>query len=69
MEIRKSVVSLALLYLFSTIEGFKWHVNDSITPYSVVTYSERFMFATKNGPTMLQQGESYIHVMNTVEAM
>ena len=34
---------------------------------NVLTYSEKYMFATQNGPTMLEQGDAYIHVKNKIK--
>ena len=48
---------------------FKWQVNDSLDPLQILTLSERYMFATKNGPIFLQQGESFIHLKNEILLM
>ena len=40
--------------------AFKWDIKDTLPPKKIITLSERYMFATKNGPTMLEQGDSYI---------
>lgn len=49
-------------------DGFKWHLTDTLPPKKILTFSERYMFATGNGPTMLEQGASYIHVDTDVYA-
>lgn len=42
--------------------GFKWHLTDILPSKKILTFSERYMFASRNGPPMLEQGDSYIEV-------
>jgi hypothetical protein len=41
---------------------FKWHLSDVLPEKKVLTFSERYMFPSRNGPLMLEQGDAYIHV-------
>ena len=42
--------------------SFKWKVDDVMQPSNVLTLSERFMFATGDGPALLEDGQSSISV-------
>lgn len=61
---------LGLLFgvLLPTLMAFKWHLSDILPSKKILTFSERYMFAAKNGPPMLEQGESYIDVSAQVIA-
>ena len=61
--------SFLIVSFIKYVNSFVWNVHDVIKPQSVITYSERYMFKTKHGPTFLQQGHSYIHLMNNIEAV
>jgi hypothetical protein len=51
------VVSILL-----TAHSFKWHLKDNLPAQKVLTFSERYMFSTENGPPMLEQGAAYINI-------
>ena len=48
--------------------GFKWHLLDTLPSKKILTFSERYMFATRDGPEMLEEGDSYIEVDAMVTA-
>jgi hypothetical protein len=45
-----------------SVQSFKWHLKDTLPSQKVLTFSERYMFSTENGPPMLEQGAAYIHI-------
>ena len=51
-----------LLVILCTANAFKWHLKDTLPAQKVLTFSERYMFSTENGPPMLEQGAAYIHI-------
>lgn len=53
---------LIILSVLLSVQSFKWHLKDTLPPQKVLTFSERYMFSTENGPPMLEQGAAYIHV-------
>lgn len=56
---------LAFLLLVSAAilaDAFRWTLNDVLPSKKVLTFSERYMFSTGNGPPMLEQGSAYINV-------
>lgn len=57
---------LVLLLLVASpptcVVAFKWHLADVLPEKKVLTFSERYMFPSHNGPLMLEQGEAYIRV-------
>jgi hypothetical protein len=56
-------IILAVIILFVTRAfAFKWKLSDNLESKKILTFSERYMFASQNGPTMLEQGDSYIEV-------
>jgi len=57
-----SSLLLILLSIVIRINSFKWHLSDQLPPARVLTFSERYMFASKHGPPLMQQGNSYIDV-------
>ena len=46
----------------SIADAFRWTLNDFLPPKKVLTFSERYMFSSGNGPPMLEQGSAYINV-------
>lgn len=59
---------LFVLILLHTSACFKWHLTDVLPAKKILTFSERYMFATGNGPTMLEQGDAYIDLNTGVLA-
>lgn len=55
-------ILLGVCLLFKDGWSFRWKVDDIMEPTSILTLSERYMFATNNGPALLEQGESSINV-------
>lgn len=52
------IIYIQLLCTFS----FKWHLTDVLPQNSFLTFSERFMFASKHGPFIMGQGDSFINI-------
>ena len=57
-----SYIIVALSLLCSQSNAFRWELKESFEANKFFTFSERFMFATGNGPVILEQGQSYIDV-------
>jgi len=57
-----SLSIILILLLIIRINSFKWHLSDQLPPARVLTFSERYMFASKHGPPLMKQGNSYIDV-------
>jgi hypothetical protein len=55
--------------LLSNGVAFRWHLEETIPTSKYFTFSERFMFASGNGPMMLEQGSSYINVDVTLTTL
>jgi hypothetical protein len=53
---------LSLCLLFGVGSSFRWKVDDLLEPTNILTLSERYMFATNNGPALLEQGEASINI-------
>ncbi len=51
-----------LASLFSRSFGFIWHLTDILPANEVLQFSERYIFASGKGPSVLDQGESYIEI-------
>lgn len=51
-----------LALFFQTAGAFKWHLTDVLPGNEVLQFSERYMFASGEGPEMLEQDESFIQV-------
>jgi hypothetical protein len=49
-------------------DAFKWQLTDVLSASKVLTFSEKYMFATQEGPTFLPQGDSYIKISGDVIA-
>jgi hypothetical protein len=47
--------------------GFKWTIDETLDSMQILTLSERYMFASKEGPILLPQGDSYIEAKAIVE--
>ena len=62
------IVYLALCSFLPPILSFKWELTDTLYPRKILTFSERYMFASGNGPAMLNQGKAYIAIDTTVKA-
>jgi len=60
--------TLLLLLQLSPTAAFNWHLVDILPSRKILTFSERYMFASRKGPTMLEEGESYIDVSAGVTA-
>mmetsp|Transcript_19321 Transcript_19321/g.27777 ORF Transcript_19321/g.27777 Transcript_19321/m.27777 type:complete len:508 (-) Transcript_19321:109-1632(-) len=61
MILHLTILSYALC-IYET-QAFRWHVNDDMSDTGrVLTLSERYMFASGDGPLLLEQGESYIDI-------
>lgn len=56
------VVMLVFSLIAPSSLSFKWHLSDVLPSKKILTFSERYMFASRNGPPMLEQGESYIDI-------
>lgn len=54
-------ISAVLLCLVASTEAFRWTLDDVLPSNKYFTFSERYMFATHNGPFLMEQGSSYIH--------
>lgn len=50
---------------FRVIQCFKWPIQKVLQPQEYFSFSERIMFASEQGPVMMEDGESYIYT-NTV---
>jgi len=64
------MTSLHFILIFFAIlraSAFKWHLTDKLPPQKILTFSEKYMFATGLGPALLEQGAAYIHVDTTVQ--
>lgn len=48
------------LTAISTVHAFKWRLKDTLALGHVLRFTEHYMFATENGPPMLEQGAAYI---------
>lgn len=48
--------------LLGSVSSFIWKLTDVLPANRVLQFSERYMFATKDGPDILDQGDSYIDV-------
>ena len=46
--------------------SFIWKLHDDISPTKTITFSERYMFKTNNGPKLLANGDSFIETDVTV---
>jgi hypothetical protein len=55
-----------VIILINSTNGFKWKIDDTLDPMQILTLSERYMFASGEGPLLLGQGDSYIHVKSDV---
>lgn len=42
--------------------AFKWDVHENLPVDRYFTFSERYMFADRNGPVLMNQGSSFIKV-------
>ena len=67
MEMLLRVVLLLLVIQQSRC--FKWHLTDIIPQNKILTFSERYMFQSRNGPTMLEQGDAYVKVNGVISAL
>lgn len=59
--IRNFVRFLCALNL-SIVLAFKWHLNEALPTQKYFTFSERYMFADREGPLFLDKGPSFIKV-------
>jgi hypothetical protein len=50
------------LALVVAAHGFKWHLTDVLPGNELLQFSERYMFASHQGPDILDQEESFIQV-------
>lgn len=60
-----TILAIFITVLLSVLQYsccFKWHLSDVLPSDKILTFSERYMFATKNGPIILDQGSSYIDI-------
>ena len=55
-------VFLFLCIVVHITNAFKWNLKDNIPGDEILTFSERYMFADKDGPALLPNGASYILV-------
>jgi hypothetical protein len=58
-----------LLLLCCSINAFKWHLLDDLPPNEIITFSERYMFKSKDGPELLVQYDSYIKINAKVDTI
>jgi hypothetical protein len=56
-----------LSLLLRPCSGFKWTIDEALDSMQILTLSERYMFASGEGPILLPQGDSYIDAKATVE--
>jgi hypothetical protein len=61
--------SLCAVLLVNHGLSFKWDVDQLIPPDEYFTFSERYMFADRNGPFLMDEGESYIKVATSVTVL
>ncbi len=61
-----------VLFLFDSATlsySFRWHVVEKLETNKYFTFSERYMFASGKGPTLLEQGVAFINIDLNVETM
>lgn len=56
------LVVLFLITNISLCSSFIWSLTDVLPANRILQFSERYMFASQEGPDLLDQGDSYIHV-------
>lgn len=62
MMVPVCLLAVVLLLGCVPVRAFKWHLTDVLPGNEVLQFSERYMFASGEGPEMLEQGEAYIQV-------
>lgn len=55
--------------LFCSINAFKWHILDDLPPNEIITFSERYMFKSKEGPELLLQYNSIISIHANIDTI
>ena len=53
---------LVILASAEVVWGFIWHLTDILPANEVLQFSERYMFPSGKGPSVLDQGESFIQI-------
>jgi hypothetical protein len=48
--------------LVNSLDGFRWQLHDKMTLDGDLTFSERYLWASQHGPSLLSNGDSYIRV-------
>lgn len=57
---------LVLAILGCQASGFIWSLDDILIPQKILTLSERYMFASHQGPPLLEQGDAWIKIDATI---
>jgi hypothetical protein len=61
------LISLAV-GLLPLCSAFVWKLTDDLPAKKILTFSERYMFKSHDGPGILEQGDAYIKVDTKVTA-
>jgi hypothetical protein len=59
----RAIVALLLLGVFlCTVQAFKWQISEDLPYDRYFTSSERYMFADRDGPFLMNEGPSFIKI-------
>jgi hypothetical protein len=54
-----------LFLVAGVASSFRWHMGEHMEPDQTITFTERHMFASNDGPVMMEQGEAFIEITAT----
>ena len=59
---RRVLAAALALYSAQLCAGFIWSIDEPVMPDQMLTFTERHMFASGQGPEMMEDGSAFIEV-------
>lgn len=58
---------LCYSYFFLSTVAFVWNIDEHVLPDEMLTFTERHMFPSGDGPELMEQGAAYIELAANLE--